>query len=203
MVTPSDTSTATSWDAAHFVGGHLVLDLTNTVYDRAHPVEDNELLRSPADVLTWCASAGLLEAVPRRPDAADSGLVDDVRAVREDAFAVLDAVARGAGVPAAPLGRLLERAGTGLGTGHAADIVRAPDRITADPAAPDEIPTVLALLSVRAFFTLPPDRVRACARCGWLFLDSSRGGRRRWCSMSTCGNREKASRHRGAGRSAG
>ena len=28
--------------------------------------------------------------------------------------------------------------------------------------------------------------------CGWLFLD--RGGRRRWCTMSTCGNRAKARR---------
>ncbi len=28
--------------------------------------------------------------------------------------------------------------------------------------------------------------------CGWLFLD--RSGRRRWCTMSTCGNRAKARR---------
>ncbi|GAA2162718.1 CGNR zinc finger domain-containing protein [Actinomadura napierensis] len=36
-------------------------------------------------------------------------------------------------------------------------------------------------------------RVRACAgdRCGALFLDTSRPGTRRWCSMNTCGNRAK------------
>jgi predicted RNA-binding Zn ribbon-like protein len=36
--------------------------------------------------------------------------------------------------------------------------------------------------------------VRACPgqACGWLFLD--RRGRRRWCTMTTCGNREKARR---------
>src|SRR6266536_2057779 len=36
--------------------------------------------------------------------------------------------------------------------------------------------------------------VKACpgARCGWLFLD--RRGRRRWCVLATCGNREKARR---------
>ncbi len=36
--------------------------------------------------------------------------------------------------------------------------------------------------------------VRACpgTGCGWLFLD--RRGRRRWCLMATCGNREKARR---------
>ena len=43
-----------------------------------------------------------------------------------------------------------------------------------------------------------PDRLRVCANpsCRWVFYDSSRTGRRRWCDMSTCGNRAKAARHR-------
>lgn len=110
-----------------------------------------------------------------------------VRAVREDAWAVFDAVARRAAVPAQPLGALLERAGAGVRAG-----LVSPE----NPTAAGSIPAGLALLAVQALYTLPPDRVRTCGRCGWLFLDSSRGGRRRWCSMSTCGNREKANRHR-------
>ena len=41
------------------------------------------------------------------------------------------------------------------------------------------------------------ERVRQCAnpQCGWLFLDNSKSGNRRWCSMSACGNRAKAHRH--------
>jgi predicted RNA-binding Zn ribbon-like protein len=41
------------------------------------------------------------------------------------------------------------------------------------------------------------DRVRRCANpeCGWLFLDNSKSGNRRWCSMTACGNRAKAHRH--------
>jgi len=41
------------------------------------------------------------------------------------------------------------------------------------------------------------DKVRQCAnpRCGVLFLDDSKAGKRRWCSMSACGNRAKAQRH--------
>lgn len=40
-------------------------------------------------------------------------------------------------------------------------------------------------------------RVRECAneRCLWLFLDDSKNGTRRWCSMQSCGNRAKAHRH--------
>lgn len=42
------------------------------------------------------------------------------------------------------------------------------------------------------------DRFRICDNetCRWLFYDESRAGRRRWCSMSSCGNRAKAARHR-------
>jgi predicted RNA-binding Zn ribbon-like protein len=41
------------------------------------------------------------------------------------------------------------------------------------------------------------DRVRECDAddCNWLFLDRSRAGTRRWCSMRSCGNRAKARRH--------
>ncbi|MGH1554964.1 CGNR zinc finger domain-containing protein, partial [Streptomyces sp. L7] len=42
-------------------------------------------------------------------------------------------------------------------------------------------------------------RVRDCAgpTCGALFLDTSRPGNRRWCSMGTCGNRAKKETLRG------
>jgi len=46
-------------------------------------------------------------------------------------------------------------------------------------------------------------QIRECEApdCCWLFVDSSRGGRRKWCDMSVCGNRAKArryyARHRG------
>lgn len=39
--------------------------------------------------------------------------------------------------------------------------------------------------------------LRRCASptCGWLFLDESRRGNRRWCSMADCGSRAKAKRY--------
>jgi predicted RNA-binding Zn ribbon-like protein len=195
MVTLSTPRARAPWQDAQFVGGHPVLDLTNTVFDRAHPAPDNELLKTPSDVLTWCESVGLLESAPTPGDAA-AGLVDEVRTVREHAWAVFDAVSRGQPVPTGSLGALLERSGAGVRAGHVPDIDLDLDHLAADRAVPGAIATALSLLAVHAVFTLPAERVRGCGRCGWLFLDSSRGGRRRWCSMSTCGNREKASRHR-------
>jgi len=34
--------------------------------------------------------------------------------------------------------------------------------------------------------------------CGWMYVDRSRNGLRRWCQMRTCGTREKTRRRRGA-----
>jgi predicted RNA-binding Zn ribbon-like protein len=41
-------------------------------------------------------------------------------------------------------------------------------------------------------------RLRACAAadCGYFYLDTSRSGNRRWCSMQRCGNRAKVRAHR-------
>jgi predicted RNA-binding Zn ribbon-like protein len=41
-------------------------------------------------------------------------------------------------------------------------------------------------------------RLRTCGnpQCGWVFLDTSKNGTRRWCSMAVCGNRDKLRRFR-------
>ncbi|MBI0300732.1 CGNR zinc finger domain-containing protein, partial [Streptomyces sp. PRKS01-29] len=41
-------------------------------------------------------------------------------------------------------------------------------------------------------------QLRRCAgeTCSMLYLDTSRGRRRRWCSSEVCGNRERVARHR-------
>lgn len=35
-------------------------------------------------------------------------------------------------------------------------------------------------------------RVKECPNCGWLFLDATKNGKRRWCSMEDCGSNVKA-----------
>jgi len=56
---------------------------------------------------------------------------------------------------------------------------------------------VLAVARAAGDLLTGPDltQVRACPGddCGWLFVD--RRGRRRWCSMSACGNRAKVRAH--------
>src|SRR5919112_4603831 len=42
------------------------------------------------------------------------------------------------------------------------------------------------------------ERVRECPgeHCGWLFLDLTKNGSRRWCEMEVCGSRAKMQRYR-------
>jgi predicted RNA-binding Zn ribbon-like protein len=64
-------------------------------------------------------------------------------------------------------------------------------RIEAQPHI--EKPLWLLALSAESLLTGPRlPRVKACPSCGWLFLDTSKNGTRRWCSMQTCGSQDKA-----------
>jgi predicted RNA-binding Zn ribbon-like protein len=45
----------------------------------------------------------------------------------------------------------------------------------------------------------PPPRLKQCPgdHCGWFFIDATKRGNRRWCSMSGCGQDAKSARRRG------
>lgn len=81
-------------------------------------------------------------------------------------------------------------------------------RLTVDPRHPDVTEHLEVAdprwhapwVCLRDFLRLRadhPDRIRKCANpdCVLHFVDTSRTGRRQWCSMTACGNRLKARRH--------
>lgn len=194
---PNDPTTV--WMPGHFIAGHPAIDFTNTVFTRHKPDEDNDLLNSPSDVGNWLHAAGLAtraqaSAVSAVPAAA---LLTSVRELREASFSVFDALAAGRPPSTDWLALLHERAAQGLSGGQRLRLVQGESRPQLERFGdPGAIVAFLAAISIEAYFVLPRDRLHACPRCGWLFLDTSRGGKRRWCSMLTCGNREKASRHK-------
>ena len=81
-------------------------------------------------------------------------------------------------------------------------IIPAPHGFTWDWAeSPESLDRVLWPVTRSAGDLLASDtlhRIGQCADdrgCRYLFLDTSRNGSRRWCSMEACGNRAKARRH--------
>jgi predicted RNA-binding Zn ribbon-like protein len=61
------------------------------------------------------------------------------------------------------------------------------------PATGAELVTAVARDAVATFARPVRDRVRVCGgdTCLLIYLDTSRAGGRRWCSMQRCGNRHK------------
>lgn len=152
-----------------------------------------EVLTGPRELAAWVAASRL---PPGLRLAADGAGAASARGLRDALWDVV--AARAHGTAPAPVS---------LATVNAA--AAAPPLvplIAADGTrawAPGEAP-VTALLSTVArdavdLLTGPhADRVRECAAddCALLFVDTSRPGRRRWCSMERCGNRHKVRAHR-------
>ena len=65
------------------------------------------------------------------------------------------------------------------------------------PAPSDSVADAVAV-AVAAYDLLTGGqlhRVKHCAQCHWLFLDRSKNGSRRWCSMEDCGASVKMRRY--------
>lgn len=182
-------STPTRWTDDHFVAGDVALDFANTVYRRT-PELGADLLDSGASLAGWFVHAGLLPAIGGTPTGGEEAL-PEARLLRVRLWAVLDAQRDGQAAPPEALGGLLElaREGVTAGVSLAADGTVTPHTVAGGCAA-------IALHGLGLALSPPPRGVHSCDRCGWFFLDTSRGRRRRWCSMKTCGNQAKAARFR-------
>jgi predicted RNA-binding Zn ribbon-like protein len=171
-------------------GGRLSLDLTWTVRFRA--VAPTELLVEPEDLDRWLVAAGFTLG-DGRSDGAGLGLA---RALRE----AVDRSARrrieGRPLVAADVDSINDAAD------HAAPLPRltTAGRIVVATDG-DPVRSSLAAVAHDAIDLLGTDhqgRLRHCegAHCSLLFLDDSRPGRRRWCSVEVCGNRANTARYR-------
>jgi predicted RNA-binding Zn ribbon-like protein len=190
------------------VGGHPVLDLVNTVTPRCPG--GHEHLATPTDLLAWSQRVGLVGAGEARAMStawrARSGSAGQslhaTLDVRESVYGILAArladarPGSGAGAGAEALEHLALRwaAATARST-----LVTAPDRaaevvVGTDPAF--LVPDRLAFAAVELLRTVELAQLKECpvdeGGCGWLFLDQSRNGSRRWCAMADCGAQAKA-----------
>lgn len=186
-------TTATAWGDDHFIAGEVALDFANTVYRRT-PELGADLLNSAEALDTWLARTHLLPATdhPDSVDADPAGALEEARRLRAQFWTVFDAQNDGSTIPTEAFSRLLDTARNGI-----ARITVNPDG-SMTPLTVDGAFAILALHAITVVLNPPPQGVRACDRCGWFFIDSSRGHRRRWCSMKTCGNQAKAARYRSA-----
>jgi predicted RNA-binding Zn ribbon-like protein len=173
-----------------FVGGRVSVDLTATHGLRWRD-PSVERIPTPDDLARWFIAAGLADASL----SVSASTLRGAHVLREALYRLMHAR-----ITRAPLDE------------RAVDVVnrwaaRRPPavRLTPDGTAQHLVaPTAGGLLALVArdgvdLLAGPQaDRLRECssATCTLLYLDTSRAGRRRWCSMAVCGSRDKMARHR-------
>ncbi|MFD8498476.1 CGNR zinc finger domain-containing protein [Amycolatopsis sp. NPDC059657] len=168
----------------------LCFTLPATLGDRGLPTP-YERLEEPADLARWCVEAGLLPTPP----------VVDERDL-EAAWALRETIQR-TGVAIAGGAPPRERDVASIN--RAAAAVPLVPRLSADGTSShwsgttvDSVLSLLARDAIDLFAGPLRGRVKICAdeTCLGLFVDESRPGQRRWCSMSTCGDKAKKSAYR-------
>ncbi|HEY0756650.1 MAG TPA: ABATE domain-containing protein [Ktedonobacteraceae bacterium] len=194
-------------ESFEFIGGRLCLDFVNTLSDRwkTTPVE---VLDTYTDLLIWGRLARALDSKQARqlqlqaeqePALAASWLAE-IKGIRALLYQILSKVAAGEAPVAEEIGQFNQYLSTTM----------AYLRVTPDKngftwqwhgqEARHELPLWPVIRDAADLLTSSELRfVRMCASdtCDWLFLDTSKNHKRRWCDMDTCGNRAKARRHYG------
>jgi predicted RNA-binding Zn ribbon-like protein len=187
-------------DVPH-LGGTLCLDFVNTVEPR-NAAEQIDLLQERDDVLRWGAVAGILERPARRKarasqlsEAEAAEELARARALREAVYAAGSAAAHGGRPGSRALAAIQAAFAQAMARSELTDL----DGEYGWRSSADGVDLVLDAVAKDAVdLLLSPSRTRIkeCGGCGWLFVDATKSGTRRWCSMAVCGTRAKVGRHR-------
>ena len=184
--------------------GSPALSFVNTLDWRLRN-EPVELLHDYEDLLRWARTVELLTPAQAHKLRAEVGnatgtgprILKRAIELRESLATVFLAVAAGESLPESSV----ERLDAVCGKARAAQRLSiSGDSVlwtwrSQDPEP--ERPTWGAALAATDLLTSSEvHRVRLCGddECGWFFLDTSKNRSRRWCSMESCGNRNKARR---------
>jgi predicted RNA-binding Zn ribbon-like protein len=194
--------------AFEYVGGRLCLDFANTV-GGMRPDRPSEHLHAYGDLVKWARGAGIVTgaqarrlavAAERDPAAAEQAL-RRARALREAIYRAVEAAGRGVAPEESDLALLNRALGQAMSRRM---LVRRRDGLALAWPDDDDLESPLWPVAQSAADLLASAedlaRVHMCGEaeqgnCSWLFLDETRAGTRRWCTMKDCGNRAKQRRH--------
>jgi predicted RNA-binding Zn ribbon-like protein len=181
------------------IGGHPAVDLVNTVDWRLDTERRSERLSSFGDVLAWGAEMGLLaddelgslHEMARRHPRASADEWRDVLRLREHAYqALIDTDVTAAAAIAATYQEWIGQARLTYDTDGSWS--------WKEPQLTLRTPRHRIARAVVELLTDPMvARLHQCEddACGWVFLDTSPRGNRRWCVSADCGNRNRVRRH--------
>jgi len=186
-------------------GGRLSIDFANTIHDRfAADVED--YIATPERYVEWARRAGAIaagEAIDMtRLEGEGDRLMTDVRSLRDAVYRLLSAW----------IDEALLSGDSLLVENHWLLRARQSQSLTENGlltlhAEPADLHLPLKRIALDVVETLADARagklkLKRCSNqntCGWIFADTSKNGRRRWCAMQTCGTASKTATRRNKG----
>ena len=186
-------------------GGHLALDFANTVSRRDSPEATREHLKSYNDLIAFARQSHVItteeaEALRHKAEPQTRQAAQILRAgivLREAIFDAFLALAHKKQPSAQDVGSIDKAASNASQHRHIARVNSKYEwRWDTEPML-ERILWSIAESAAELLTSSDVTKVRECeaSDCYWLFLDNSRNRSRRWCTMSACGNREKARRH--------
>ena len=193
------------------IGGHVVIDLVNTV--NARDAVSVDWLDGYPRLLEWAELTGSFDPDTIRRlrrgatrDPADAArALRSIKELREALHGVLTSIGRKDAPPLDDVRRLERSWKEAVAHGRIAVSNGGTHvQLGVEASGLAYVEHELAIRALELLQSLPQERTRVCAgpRCGWLFIDRSKAGRRRWCDMATCGNAAKSRRHYGRSRAA-
>lgn len=188
------------------IGGNAALDFVNTAsqWTKAEPVDR---LGGPDGLADWAVAASLLDKteavrarreIARDPETAKAAFAEAVR-LRGALWRIFSAVAAG---EAADDGDLVILDACKVRAARCTRLQQTPEgfrrRCADETPALDGVLRQIVEAAEDLLLNAKLDRLHACGgeACDWMFLDLSKNGRRRWCSMATCGNDAKVRKFR-------
>ncbi len=186
------------------VGGALCCDFINTVY--AWRGENlHEYLGTYADFIAWCRKLTIGDGTVltqlhqkgmQEPDAAEAAL-RQIKKIRLLLYTFISAVAA---KDSTEVTKLLPSINTLLhkASAHLAISLDNDDFALALQKEPDDLlsPLWMVVQSLQdMLLTTDRKRIKECPRCGWVFVDTTKNGRRRWCEPEECGTADKMQRY--------
>lgn len=180
-----------------FIAGHVALDFVNTADGRGRP-DAGEALRTAADLHSWGERSGVIAVGVSAAGAGEGELAAALEA-RELLYRLFLDRARGHRAQAVDLFTLERLASCAY---QAAHLDQADDGRLSWSWDRSQLATVRHVAVTSALELLSQNqagRLKQCPGddCGWFFIDTTKRGNRRWCSMSECGQEAKTARRRG------
>ena len=188
-------------ETLELVGGVLCLDFANTINSRKNP--EHEYLSVYSNLVDWAGKVEILSGQQakslKQRETQDAKQAEKAlekgRTAREIIYRVFSAIASKSKPKEDDLNAIARLYAEAIANGQHVKVENHYEIAWKADETFDAFLWRIVSSAENLLLSEELSRVKECPNCGWLFLDTSKNQSRRWCSMNTCGARDKMRRY--------